>query len=196
MRVSVLMPVYNMPDLVITALNSVPRREDLEIIVVDDCSTDSTYDIVHDYLVNSALNYTHLRNDRNMHCGMSLNKAIEYATGEYITQLDSDDAYFTEEINRVIDMADTDLVWFNLKVNDGRIWSPNTMKEICDHSCLYRRSLVGDTRYPDLPNGAGRYFHDNIIRKPHTERYTNITAYKYNFPRVGSVLYNANKKNH
>lgn len=39
---SVLIPVYNQEDLVIKAINSVPERDDIEIIVVDDASTDKT----------------------------------------------------------------------------------------------------------------------------------------------------------
>ena len=39
---SILIPVYNQEDLVIKAINSVPERDDIEIIVVDDASTDKT----------------------------------------------------------------------------------------------------------------------------------------------------------
>ena len=39
---SVIIPVYNQQDLIIKAINSIPVRDDLEIIVVDDASTDKT----------------------------------------------------------------------------------------------------------------------------------------------------------
>ena len=41
MKVSIIMPVYNYPG-VVKALDSIPRRKDIEVLAVDDCSTDGT----------------------------------------------------------------------------------------------------------------------------------------------------------
>ena len=49
MKLSVIIPVYNQQDLVIRALESIPAREDIEIIVIDDYSTDNTWNNLLDY---------------------------------------------------------------------------------------------------------------------------------------------------
>ena len=41
-KLSVVIPVYNQEDLIVRAIESVPKRDDVEIIVVDDGSTDNT----------------------------------------------------------------------------------------------------------------------------------------------------------
>ena len=190
MKLSILVPVYNAEEYVLNALKSIPVRSDIEVIVIDDGSTDNSYQICKEFLENSKLNYTLLKNDENMMMCNALNRAIEFTSGEYVTQLDSDDEYFPD-IEEVIDMADSDLVWFNMVVNDGRILSPNTDKAVIDHACLFSREIIGDSRWAIQPMGSGVHLMQEVLKKPHTERYTNKLAYKYNYPRVGSVVYNA-----
>ena len=128
-KVSILLPVYEQEELVVRAMKSIPDRDDIEVIIIDDCSRDNTYDIVCSYAKDHE-NFHVYRNEKNMRVALTLCRAIEYAKGEYITQLDSDDYYFTEAFNRVIDQADADLVWFDMQVNNGTIWSPKYRKEI------------------------------------------------------------------
>lgn len=191
--ISILMPVHNLPDLTVKALESIPRRNDIEVVIVDDSSTDGTYTVLRDYLPTSKLNYVLERNEENMRTGMTLNRCLSLSHGDYVTQLDNDDEYFPD-FERVLEYLDSDLVWFDMRVNNGDVWSPNTRKEICDHGCLFRRSIIGDSRWPDKPNGGGWFLMQQVLKKPHTERYTNILAYKYNFPREGSVLYELSRK--
>ena len=46
MKVSIIMAVYNQPELVVRALDSVPRRNDIELIIIDDGSTDTSYEVL------------------------------------------------------------------------------------------------------------------------------------------------------
>lgn len=191
-KVSVVVAVYESKEMALRAIDSIPDRDDIEAIIIDDCSKDNTYQLLMDNYGGRA-NYTILRNEKNIGSSFTLNRGIDLAKGEYYVQLDDDDIFYTEAMNKVIDMADMDLVWFNMQVNNGDVWSPNVMKEICDHGCLYRMSIVGKTRHPKRSFDSGVFFHREIISKPHTERYTNMIAYGYNFPRVGSQMDLANK---
>ena len=103
---SIVIPVYNQADNIQKTLESVfsQRKDDYEIIVVDDGSTDSTPEILSKY--NNQIQYIR---QENKGPGMARNTAIPYAIGKYITFLDSDDLWFpwTLEIyHRVIQKYD------------------------------------------------------------------------------------------
>lgn len=89
--ISVIIPTYNRADLLPKAIKSVKNQtfKDVEIIVVDDCSTDNTQEIVKQYLGE---NDTYIRLLQNH--GTSTKpryEGIKIAKGEYICLLDSDD---------------------------------------------------------------------------------------------------------
>lgn len=97
--VTVYIPTFNRLELLQRAVESVRNQtyKNLEIIVVDDCSTDGT----QEYLVELSKEDERVRyflKEKNSGACVSRNIAIENATGEFITGLDDDD-YF--EINRI-----------------------------------------------------------------------------------------------
>ena len=49
-KVSVVMTVYNEENLVIRALSTIPDRDDIEIVIVEDCSTDNTLEVLQNYI--------------------------------------------------------------------------------------------------------------------------------------------------
>lgn len=90
--ISVLIPVYNVEQFVSDAINSICNQtyENLEIIVVDDCSTDKTYDIVNE-LEKKDNRIKLFQNSKNLKIAETLNFALSQATGEYIARMDGDD---------------------------------------------------------------------------------------------------------
>jgi succinoglycan biosynthesis protein ExoO/succinoglycan biosynthesis protein ExoU len=92
--VSVVIPVYNAAAFAATAVASVQRQTaaDLEIIVIDDCSTDGTETIVRD-LASSEARLRYFRMSVNSGPSACRNLGIEAARGEWIALLDADDAY-------------------------------------------------------------------------------------------------------
>ena len=89
-KVSVIISTYNRADLLPRAVNSVLSQtfQDYEIIIVDDCSTDHTQEVIrrfNDPRVRS------IRHDRNQHQSTSINTGINHAEGKYIAFLDDDD---------------------------------------------------------------------------------------------------------
>ncbi len=90
-KISVIIPVYNAEKYIRKCLNSILlQRFPLEVICVDDCSTDSTPDILNEYAKKHS-NVTVLRNEKNMYAGPSRNRGLEVAKGEYVHFMDSDD---------------------------------------------------------------------------------------------------------
>lgn len=97
--VTVYIPTYNRVDLLERAVDSVRNQtyQNLEIIIVDDCSTDST----HDYLEAISKSDSRIRyflKEKNSGACISRNIAIENARGEFITGLDDDDYFFNNRI--------------------------------------------------------------------------------------------------
>ncbi len=95
--VSVLMSVHDDAQYVGTAVESVLRQtlSDLELIVVDDASTDSTPALL-DAVDDARL--TVLRNDERLGLAASLNRGLEEAGGRYVARLDSDDVALPERL--------------------------------------------------------------------------------------------------
>ncbi|MFN7064656.1 MAG: glycosyltransferase family 2 protein [Aquificaceae bacterium] len=94
--VSVIIPVYNGERLISRAIASALNQtwKDLEIIVVDDCSTDRTKEIVFSEfgnLMDSKILY--LRNHRNMERSFSRNRGFDVSNGKYVFFLDYDDEW-------------------------------------------------------------------------------------------------------
>ena len=94
--VSVIVPVYNMAEYVGGAIRSVLRGEfeNMEVIVVDDGSTDSTQSAVGEYTDPSSSSYDpRVRYEYQKNSGKSaaVNRGLEMARGAYLTMLDADD---------------------------------------------------------------------------------------------------------
>ena len=92
-KVSVIIPVYNDEIYIEECLESILTQtlKDVEIICVDDGSTDSSYRILTGY-GNKYRNITVLH-QQNQGSGPARNRGIEYAAGKYICFMDSDDFY-------------------------------------------------------------------------------------------------------
>jgi glycosyltransferase involved in cell wall biosynthesis len=99
--VSVITPCYNGADYITQTIESVLAQtyENWEMIVVDDCSTDSSYDIILKYTEKDA-RIKLCRMDKNRGAAQARNKAIELSKGDYLAFLDSDDLWFPDKIEK------------------------------------------------------------------------------------------------
>lgn len=98
MKVSVIIPTYNREKTIKRAINSVLNQDykDIEVIVVDDCSTDNTSNIVEN-IKDDRLRYIKLKK-RDGAC-KARNVGIENATGKYIAFQDSDDVWKEDKLS-------------------------------------------------------------------------------------------------
>lgn len=99
--ISVIIPVYNVEKYVAKALFSICNQsyKNLQIIVVDDCSTDNTYQIAKK-IAESDSRILLLKNEKNSKIVKTLNYGLKFATGDFIARMDGDDISSPERLEK------------------------------------------------------------------------------------------------
>lgn len=178
--ISVIVPVYNVEAYVAKCIESIQNQsyQHLEIILVDDGSTDDSGDICDQYAAyDDRIKVIHQENG-----GISAarNTGIEAANGDYITFVDSDDYIapnMYEDMLHILKDNDLDILEctaFRDKdgtiiegCNDGslEIFNRHEALKMAMHDCfiavwsqMYKRSAIGDVRFP-----VGRKFEDTAV---------------------------------
>lgn len=191
-KVSVIIPAYNQEKLVIKAIESVPTRDDVEVIVIDDGSSDNTWNNLIDYeKENENKNLVLLYNQENKGVAYTVNKGYDNAKGLYVVLLGSDDYFYTDKFNEIMQQLDgTDLIYFNLQVNNGDVWkvTPQNKTGLCGSVKFMKKSFIADTRNPiDKKAKEDLYFYKELLSKKPSEKFTDITVKHYNYPRENSL---------
>ena len=125
-RVSIIVPVYNAEKYIERCVNSLRNQslEDIEIILVDDSSTDLSYEICKRMAEEDfRIKVIHKENEG---AGRARNKALEIAGGEYIGFMDSDDFAETDMFKTLYEKAEeynSDLVMSGVIFVDGNMFS-------------------------------------------------------------------------
>lgn len=96
------MPSYNTAQYISQSIQSVLAQTYLnwELIIVDDCSTDNTENVVSVFLNDNRIKL--LKNERNSGAAVSRNRALREARGKWIAFLDSDDLWEPEKLEKQI----------------------------------------------------------------------------------------------
>ncbi len=104
-RVSVLMPVYNGGRYIREAMDGIVEQTylDWEFVIVDDCSTDDTSEILDERLDPRLVR---IRNEVNLGVAASLNRGLEAVRGCYVARQDADDWSAPERIAAQVDYLD------------------------------------------------------------------------------------------
>ena len=100
--VSIIMPSYNTAGYISETIESVLAQTyaNWELIIVDDCSTDNTDEVVKPFLTDKRIKY--LKNEKNSGAAVSRNYALREAKGKWIAFLDSDDLWLPEKLEKQI----------------------------------------------------------------------------------------------
>lgn len=137
---SIVIPVYNSKDTIIRCLESCLNQsyKFFEIIVVDDCSVDSTIEIIQNYkIVDSTISISIVKLEKNQGAAVARNKGISLAKGDYIALLDSDDYFFLKKleiINEILtNNPDIDLLGHNHSIDKDH-FEDNTYIGMIDES--------------------------------------------------------------
>lgn len=197
MLVSIMIPNYNQEKLILKALNSIPKRDDIELIIIDDKSTDNSWNIINDWVNNNKDKFGNViikLNRDNMGCGYSKNWAYTKASGDYIITLDSDDYLYTDKYNEVLSKLkelDADMVFVANDINDGSVWSHNDRKATWSYfvkrDFLTRSGLNYD---PEARRAGDFKLTKELQSLDHSEIILKDVVYHYNYPREGSIVWN------
>ena len=142
-KVSIIVPVYNVEKYLKRCINSLKNQtlEDIEIILVDDSSTDSSLEICQRAAdEDSRIKVIHKANEG---AGYARNAALKIATGEYIGFLDSDDFAEKEMFKTLYDKAikyNSELIISGVLFVDG-----NMFRE--DGECVLKTYFDKDTHF-------------------------------------------------
>ncbi len=104
MKASVALTTYNGMGNIKELLDSIKNQKVLpdEVIIVDDCSTDNTYEYVLDYIKNNKLNnWKAYRNESNIGWRANFRKAFQYCTGDLVFPCDQDDIWMNYKIKEM-----------------------------------------------------------------------------------------------
>lgn len=170
--VSVIMPVYNVDKYIDEAISSLVRQDygKIEIIIVDDCSTDDTYSKIKKWTeIDDRIKV--FRNDENKKICKTLNLALTKAKGQYVIRADGDDISEPNRISvlkKILDEnPDIDIVGSQLisideegkvlsykkyPINPGSIKYSNKYISSVPHFWMTRRSVYEKLNgYRDIP---------------------------------------------
>lgn len=109
MKVSVIIPVYNVAPYVRACIESVQHQtfSDFEIICVDDCGTDHSMEVVRELAAKDS-RIRILKNERNQGLAYSRNAGLMAARGEYVYFLDSDDMITEQALEKLCLLCDSE----------------------------------------------------------------------------------------
>ena len=174
-KITVIVPCYNREKYIRKCLDSLIMQDypfsDVEIILVDDASTDHTVDILKEYESKYPENILIVTNESNCgYAGKMRNVGMEYATGDYITFVDSDDwvseDYLSSLYNRIVE-TEADAVAASLVIvgDDGKELSShvreNSVYEVTRTNDL-RGLLIAEEQYAGV---CGKIYRTDFLRQ-------------------------------
>lgn len=182
-KVSVLVPIYNVEDFLSECLESLVKQtlKDIEIICINDGSTDGSLKIIKDYARDDKRIV--LINKKNSGYGDSMNKGLDKATGEYVGIVESDDFIDLGAFEKMYKLAkkyDLDVVKTNFyeyvtkkkrdvaKSNMFLSDEENVVLDTCEHrhvfyeqpsiwSAIYKREFLNNNDIRFLPSPGASY---------------------------------------
>lgn len=118
-KVSIIIPVYNMEQYISECLDSVMNQslKDIEIICIDDCSTDSSAIIINEFKSKDR-RIRYFKLDNNSGSGAARNAGISNANGQFTIFLDPDDFYYN---NTVLEILYTKAIENNVNIVAGNM---------------------------------------------------------------------------
>lgn len=193
-KVSVIIPVYNQEQLIIRALESIPKTKDIEIIVIDDGSTDNTWQNIIDYMDKNKGNYDlrFYKNNGNHGVAYTVNRGYDLAKGDYIVLLGSDDYFHKNNFKLAMKELDgTDFIFFQTTNNYGTVELNDNNR--CGSFKFMRKEFIKNFRNDEF-RIAGEDYHlwHKMLKSNPTIKDINLKVKHYNYPRKGSLNWQLN----
>ncbi|MFZ5946726.1 MAG: glycosyltransferase family 2 protein [Stygiobacter sp.] len=176
--VSIILPTFNREKLLDRSINSVVNQnfKSWELIIVDDGSSDNTFDLVNSYLSDYE-NVRYIKHS-NRKLPLSLNAGILLSVGKYICFLGSDDeykpSYIEERVNFMIENSNVDLIYGGAEIiGNPFVKDKNDLtKEIHLSNCVIGGTFFGKRKvfidlkgFKDLKYSEDSDFYERAIQK-------------------------------
>lgn len=217
--ISVIVPAYNVEKYISSCLNSLlnQTKKEIEIIVIDDGSTDNTLNILNEYKKNNP-SKIHIVSQENQGLSITRNNGIKLSTGKYILFVDGDDEIDINLLKNLWDKLEEfpyDVIAFNVEViypNKKIIVNPGITSDIknfnldskkkflTDMYCMacnkmYKKDLFKDENLLFTPN---TWFEDVLLMHKLVPNLTSLgyldfPGYKY-YQRENSITYTYSDK--
>lgn len=164
--ISVVIPIYNASPYLASCLCSVANQSyrDLEVILVDDGSTDDSAKVAQSFVETDAR--FHLYQQRNQGAAVARNMGMQVATGEYLLFVDADDYIVPTYVQTLLDaIPEADMVQCGYQrfANDGRILHTDApvsaYKLISPDMRLYRLDWLRE-HHLSFPEG---YIYEDVL---------------------------------
>lgn len=156
-KISVIMPIFNMEKYLEEALISVITQtldeNEMEIICVNDCSTDNTIKILNNYKKKHK-NFIIINNKTQQGAGNSRNIAMKIAQGEFLAFLDADDYYYESDILKKL--------YYNAKKNNMKICGGSIIYLEAEKNINQKKSLLNGERFLN----EGRIYYKEYQKLP------------------------------
>lgn len=203
---SIVIAVYNREKLISRAIESVLNQDvdNWEMIIVDDCSTDETMNIIKPFLLDDRLSI--YKTVLNSGVSKARNIGISKAKGNYITFLDSDDEYKTNHLSsrfEILRELDIDLLHGGVEIiGNSKVPDKNDINKLIELSeCIIGGSFfINSSLNNDL-----KLFDENVAYSEDSKMYeeferqdmkivkTEIPSYMYYRDIVDSICNTVNK---
>lgn len=161
-KITVLIPTYNRANFICSTIESILAQSfsEFECLILDDGSTDNTREVIQSFLTDSRIQYFYHENRGEAE---TVNRGWQMATGEYFTQVNSDDPVYPDFLEAMIHALDAnpdkilaypDFDFIDeqgkvLQTTHGRAWDflRNLAAYSCEAACpgtMFRRSALSD----------------------------------------------------
>ncbi len=183
-KISIITPAYNAALLLPDTILSVKQQTftDWEMIIVDDCSSDSTYEVALNFAANDD-RIKVLLHEKNLGVSMARNTAIDAARGDFIAFLDSDDKWMPEKLEKQLAFMENNgyvLTYTMYQVFDsetGELGKIIKVPRKMTHNAIYgntiiacltvmvNRKVVGDFYMPTIPHTEDQCTWQDILSR-------------------------------
>ena len=214
-RFSVIIAAYNIQEYIERAISSVENQtfKNIEIIVVNDCSTDNTEEEILK-LCSKYGNIIYIKHDENKRLGAARNTGLNISKGEYIVFLDGDDYLATddvlEKLDKVIGKDETDIIYLGFEIEGNREELVIPTEETCTKTykssvdkypnawskCWRRKFLIeNDMKFPEYRLYEDVLFVYNGVMKSKNYKIADFVVHKYISGRPNSITTKISIKN-
>ena len=158
--ISIIMPAHNVGEYISESMKSVLKQTylDWELIIVDDCSTDKTINVITPFLEDTRIQL--IVNEANLGGAGSRNVAIKHARGRYIAFLDSDDLWAPDKLEKQIDFMQKNNIGFSFAAHttideQGNVLETINVPKKVDFKALLKHNYIGclTAIYDTKPHG-------------------------------------------